>query len=711
MVTRVSGMASGMDIESIVKGLMTAERVPLDKLKQQKQTLEWQRDDYRAMNTLLLDFRTELTQMKLTTQYRSRTVTSSDEAKVTATASSAASQGSYSISKVNQLAKAENWVTTDLSSNASFDSSKSLETQKGYFAGAWNWSQGAVGSQTLTGDGGKTLSLTLNTADGEVIPTADPTPPEIGAYKKMSVKVNGTAYEVVNTGTPTANQVVISNTGELTFGSNIASGAVVKVDYVTDQRVQKSTLSAAVKTFQLDKKDILEADFSLEVGGTSYSISSTAIDPVNGQKTGTLTNGGATLGTVNLTTGLVTFNSEKAVGTEIKAKFKQNYADFSINTHTSDGAVTERFLIQSSESMNQVINRVNNSDAGVSMFFDTATKKMSMMRTETGDFNETAYDPITNTSATRESDIAISSFSGFSENALKLTSASATITHGEKAVFTINGLETTRDLNIFDMNGVTITLKQTFDSANAGVTAANLSINNDGNAVFDNVKAFVEKYNTLIAAISAKTSEEKFRSYTPLTDDQREQLSDKQQEQWEEKAKSGLLRRDTTLTSVLSSMRSNFSQPVSNSDVDPMMKQLASIGITTTANYLEGGKLEINEAKLKEAINNNPEAVEALFRGGSDDSPLSEQGIARRLYNTVNETMDKLKERAGNSFSTNQQFTLGKQLSDVENRITRFEDRLTQVEDRYWRQFTAMEQAIQQANSQSAYLMQQFSSF
>ena len=93
-MVRIGGLASGMDIDSLVKDLMKAERMPLDKLKQKKQVLEWQRDDYRSMNTLLLDFRSQLTQMKLTTQYRARTVTSSDESRITATATSAASQAS-----------------------------------------------------------------------------------------------------------------------------------------------------------------------------------------------------------------------------------------------------------------------------------------------------------------------------------------------------------------------------------------------------------------------------------------------------------------------------------------------------------------------------------------------------------------------------------------------------------------------------------------
>ena len=56
MVTRIGGLASGMDIDTLVSDLMKAERLPLDKLTQKKQILEWQRDDYRSMNTLLSDF-------------------------------------------------------------------------------------------------------------------------------------------------------------------------------------------------------------------------------------------------------------------------------------------------------------------------------------------------------------------------------------------------------------------------------------------------------------------------------------------------------------------------------------------------------------------------------------------------------------------------------------------------------------------------------
>ncbi|WP_046178164.1 flagellar filament capping protein FliD [Domibacillus tundrae] len=616
MALRIGGMASGMDTESIVKDLMKAERMPLDKLKQKKQTLEWQRDQYREMNILLQDFRnlTSSTGMKKTQNYRASAVTTSNEALVTATASTAASQGSYNISSVTKLATAETWVTVKLNGGTStLDASKALnDATNNSFSSGFAWVPGKVESKTLSNvAGGNSVSLGVTAGS---IQAADAV--------KMSVKVNGVDYNVVAAGATfdtSKNQAKIDAGGNITFSNSIGAGSTVKVDYIS-----------------------------------------------------------------------VAQNNEK-------------YADFSITAQSSKGEIEENILISSTDTLNQVVSKVNDSNAGVSMFFDTATNKISLMQKETGDFTKDANgDYKLNTAAN------LSIAGDFAKNILKLDSADTTkttISKGSDAELVINGLATTRKSNTFDMNGVSITLKGTFDSTKA----VSLSVSKDTDAVYNNIKDFVEKYNTLIAAISTKTSEERYRSYTPLTDDQREQLSDKQQEQWEEKAKSGLLRRDTALTGVLSAMRSNFSQPVTNSNTNANYNQLAEIGITTSKNYLEGGKLEIDETKLKKALAENPDAVEALFIGGSGSTAVGEQGIIHRLYDTAGKTMDQLKERAGSMGATNQKFAIGRQLSGIDSSIIRFENRLTQVEDRYWKQFTAMEKAMQNANSQSSYLMQQFS--
>lgn len=168
-------------------------------------------------------------------------------------------------------------------------------------------------------------------------------------------------------------------------------------------------------------------------------------------------------------------------------------------------------------------------------------------------------------------------------------------------------------------------------------------------------------------------------------------------------ARSGLLKSDPTLTAALSQMRLDMYSSV---ETNGTFKQLTAIGITTTFNYRDGGKLEINEAKLKEAVEKDPEAVENLFRGpGTSDS---DKGIVNKLYDTVDQTIKRIQTKAGRATSMNKQFAIGKELIEVDKNIDRFEKRLKMVEDRLWRQFSAMERSILQSNNQAMYLMQQF---
>ncbi|KAB7706544.1 flagellar filament capping protein FliD [Bacillus aerolatus] len=699
-MVRIGGLASGMDIDSLVSDLMKAERMPLDKLKQKKQTLEWQRDDYRSMNTLLLDFRSELTQMKLTTRYRARTTSSTNEERVTATASSAASQASYSISKVEQLASAATRINAGSISGSStdkVDASQSLRSQQTKFGagGSFTWEKGVVGRATLTANGtDATVEIGLKT--GEKILT--------DKSGDMTVKVDGKAFNITTDPNKVLvdDEVFLSQDGKLTFKTAPKKDAVIKVDYIIDQKVETKTFTEATKEMQLSKAGLTDTDFSLKVtkGGTTTTYKLSGSADGEGYTQLAAEGSGEIIGKINLDMGKVIFDNEQAKDTVVEVTYKQDYAAFNITSHTSKGEVKEKFLIEASESMNQVINKVNSANAGISMFYDTFSDRISLTRTETGNFRGGDSSPTSPGTYDDATDSEIQTTGSFINDLLKFSNS--TETGGENAVFTINGLSTERNSNTFEMNGVSFTLKQTFTDN----TPVSISINNDSNKVFENIKEFVNKYNELIDKIQKKTSEDRYRSYTPLTDMQREQLSDKQQEQWEEKAKSGLLRRDPLLASVLTNMRMNFSQPVANDKVSGMFNQLAKLGITTTANYLEGGKLEISESKLRKAIEEDPESVENFFRG--DGTTAGQKGVIQRLYDTVTGTMDQLKEKAGNSFSTLQQFAIGRTLRGLDSRIDSFEDRLTQIEDRYWRQFTAMEKAIQRSNEQSMFLMNQF---
>ncbi|SER81415.1 flagellar hook-associated protein 2 [Gracilibacillus ureilyticus] len=693
---RISGFASGMDIDTMVRDLMKAESLPLQKMQKEKQVLEWKRDDYRSMNTLLLDFKDSLLNMRMTTSYRARQVASSNEDFITATASSAANQTSYTISKVEQLATASTMVNDGKISDPNgekVDATKGLFSQSDRFAAEENpWKQGAIEKKSLTASTiGQELSLDPNITDKEAV----------------SIKVNGKGFEVLTSSLAPGeeladNQVLLGDNGELTFAAGvIQKGTKVSAEYIVNSKTESHTLAEGGKTIQLSAGSIVSNDdtnniFNLKIGSDNYGFSTSDSTGNDNEYYLKNKNDGTTLGVINTETGKITLDNPVDQETSIETTYQQNYTHFSVNAHAEDGKQFGDFIIAGNESINQVVSEVNKANIGVAMLYDSFSDQLTLRRTETGNFNEGAAQIETNGTLIND----IFNFGGATEDI------------GQNAKFIINGLETERYSNTFDIEGVTFNLKQTFDATDTGTDQpVSLNISNDSETVFENIKEFVETYNTLIDAVNGKVTETFYRDYDPLTDEQRESLTEKQQEDWEERAKSGLLRNDAILRDVLSSMRTDFYSPVDNDQSVGAFNQLAAIGITTTKDYMSGGKLEINEAKLKEAIEQDPDSVENLFRGGEDGDTFGEKGIARRLTDTVDAAMNKIYERAGRASYSTHQYTLGRNLDDMDKQIERFEDRLTQIEDRYWRQFTAMEQAIAKYNNQSSYLMQQFGGF
>ncbi|WP_416655293.1 flagellar hook-associated protein 2 [Bacillus amyloliquefaciens] len=274
---------------------------------------------------------------------------------------------------------------------------------------------------------------------------------------------------------------------------------------------------------------------------------------------------------------------------------------------------------------------------------------------------------------------------------------------GKNAKFTFNGLEMTKTSNNFTINGIKYTLNSVTDS-NKTVT---INSTTDTDGIFNNIKDFVDKYNTLIKNVNAKVTESKYRDYTPLTDEQREAMTDKQVEQWEAKAKSGLLRSDSTLQNGLAEMRIDLYSTVT---IDGKKYQLADFGIETSDNYADQGKLVIkDEAKLKQKITENPSLVAKLFNADSPDTAKTknpeEQGIARRLKDTLNKMQTQISKQAGTESSVSTSFAIGKSLNEVETNITNMKTKLDDIETRYYKKFSALDTALEKLNSQSSYLM------
>jgi len=366
----------------------------------------------------------------------------------------------------------------------------------------------------------------------------------------------------------------------------------------------------------------------------------------------------------------------------------------SITTYNDKGEqITTEFTFTGEETLNEVIKQMNDSDAGINVFYDEFSDMLSVSRKQTGNFNPTVNGPEMQ-------------FSGaFFTDGLKLNDTAEK--GGTNAQFTINGLETHRQSNTFTMNGVTMTLQGTFD---AGTNSVTIGTTTNVDKVMDTITKFVEEYNELVDMVNGKTGEEFYRDYRPLTSDEKNAMSDREVEQWEEKAMSGLLRNDRTLQSGFSTFRTDMYSPVQGMD-SAALNQIAQIGITTTNNFRDGGKLEINEDKLRAAIEKDPEAVFQLF--AADGPTHADKGLARRVRASADGLIDRLSNTAGGlrGKNLNHQFTLGRQMDNLEDRISNFERRMQQVEARYWSQFNAMEKALAQSNAQADSLFAQLNSF
>nr|WGD93473.1 flagellar hook-associated protein 2 [Bacillus subtilis] len=358
-------------------------------------------------------------------------------------------------------------------------------------------------------------------------------------------------------------------------------------------------------------------------------------------------------------------------------------------------AKTVNISVTSADTIDNVISKLNSSDLGVSAFKDKIWNGTEYV--ETIAFSSKATGAGGSIQAT---DSATADFMsgqlGFSLDAdNKLTAYK----EGTNAKVTINGFEMEKLTNNFTVNGVTYSIKNT-TAATGPVTT---SVSTDVDGIYNQIKEFVDKYNELVDSLNEKLKEEKYRDYTPLTSEQKEAMSDKEVELWEEKAKSGLLRNDSSISTGTNQMRTDFYTQV---NADGKTYQLTEFGITTSSAYQMRGHLEINEDKLKAKIQEDPQSVAALFTSGSNSGAYSDKGVMKRIGDTLKSTVKSIEAKAGNSTMGTNDYSIGKNLNTISTDITKMQDRLTTIENRYYSKFSAMDSAIQKMNEQASYLSQ-----
>lgn len=276
--------------------------------------------------------------------------------------------------------------------------------------------------------------------------------------------------------------------------------------------------------------------------------------------------------------------------------------------------------------------------------------------------------------------------------------SSAKRIYAQDSEIELNGATFTNNTNTFSINGLTITA-----TALTGDNEVTISTENDVDGIYDSIKSFISDYNSLIKEIDTAYNAASAKGYEPLTSDEKSAMTDDQVKEWEEKIKTSLLRRDSTLSSISNTMKTDM---LRSFNINGKAYSLSSFGISTAGYFSSGdnekGVLHIdgdsddstsasNEDKLKAAIANDPDAVISFF-----------SQLADNLYTDLGKKMQGTTMRS--TFKVYNDKEMAKEYSDYTTKIKDKETEISTWEDYYYNKFSKMESALATLNSQQSSL-------
>lgn len=348
-----------------------------------------------------------------------------------------------------------------------------------------------------------------------------------------------------------------------------------------------------------------------------------------------------------------------------KFNFTINGVDFSFTADTN---------------VKDMMRTVNASEAGVKMTYSSLDNAFTVTANEYG----------------VNSSIEVTNDSQGLMSALGLMSGS-TYTQGSNLQVEINGKLLESDGNTIEADGTTFT----FTGVEAG-SEFTVEVEKDNSAIADTIKGFVEDYNKLIEEVYKYLEEEPDDDYYFLADQDKEDLglSDEQEEKWEEKAKLGLLYHDTTISSVMSKLRVALMGSVEAAD--GKILGLAQLGIMTSSDYQDHGKLELDEDALNAAIETYGEDISRLFSDSENGIMTKFDSVLEGAVGTTGDRgtlINKAGLKTGSSSTDNDIYD---QMKRITEKITTLEERYENEQSRLWKKYSAMESMLATLNSQQS---------
>lgn len=693
MAIRMTGMVSGLDTEAIIESLVEAQKTKNKKKTDEKTKLEWKQEIWKELNTKLYKFTTgTVSKMRLQSTYGTKKATCSDTSKVTVKGNASAPLGSQNLT-IDKLAKSgyltgaqiktedQGTVTTsttvkemgitdgstisikvgdktkdvtlkgdmkisdvltelkEVGVNASFDA-----TQKRFYISSKKSGEENDFSLVASDANGRDALQKLGLA------TKDLSAAEEKEYKKWAATVDGTTTDdeiFANiTGNSELNAAYEAKITSLTesYKEQIKSKEE-ELSGLNDEKTALQTERDDLNALDLDNDDVLN-QYVTDHADKFWDIN----DEWNGMSDAE-----------KAATGAADLQGYQ----RIKAK-EMNQADIDAKQDEIDAKQGEIDAKQAEidDINNNKLNGANGNDGVVEEAKAYVIAKA-----------KDAKDVLA--------------------NGIGYTGPYATKINGQDAVFTLNDVEYRSNTNETTINGVSLT----FTGTTAPGEVISFTITNDVDSVYNTIKDFVKEYNEILEELNKLYTADSAKGYNPLTDEQKDAMSEDEVEKWEKKIKDSLLRRDDTVSGITSTMRNSL---LTNYEYNGKKYSLSSFGIVTSSDYTEKGKLHIKgdadddtysaeTNKLKAALEEDPDAVMNVL-----------SGIFENLYSGLQDKMKKTSMSSAltfynDTYMKNQLVTLNKQIKNDETKLTK-------LEDKYYKQFTAMEVAMQKMQEQQSYL-------
>lgn len=505
---------------------------------------------------------------------------------------------------------------------------------------------------------------------------------EIGG-KNVSVAFNGVSSTYYDSKGQTGNEAILAEYKGLKTAAYRKSYNLADNEIVSDEQLEKFTYSneqaakdknaASIKealkgvagyTFNFDGTYITAADSN----GNSVDFSMTSVE-------------GGTLGLTKASAS----NKISSGSTLSDLGFKPE-ADgtYKLNINGTEISLDKKSTISS------MMSAVNKSAAGVTMTYSSLTNSFTL---ESKEFGGAGKVEVGDTSLGRS---------------LGLVDDNGTVgaSEGQNAIFEINGQEVYLNDNTYTLDGNTFTFN---DNMTIGETYT-VNIAKDSTTVKDALKKFVESYNKLIDDVygyigKSPAKDDDGNTYEPLTNAEKDEMSEDEITKWEEKAKQGVLYNDSTVSTVMSQMRSALYTSVTLDDGSKF--GIYNLGIKTSSEWSEHGKLQIDENAFDKAFENNEDAIIKLFTD-------SDTGMMKKLNSVIDgavkssgaaNTRGTLVRKAGKADSSvTTDSTIYKEMVKMQDRLKELQDRYDTKEEYWWKVFTNMETAMADLNSQTSYI-------